>query len=53
MEWLPIETAPKDDAQFLAYHPYFVNRFWILHGKSNLKGFTHWMPLPQPPKGEK
>lgn len=63
--WLPIETAPRDGDQFLAYgpelgwqvvdydpsekHPDWV---WaVMDGATyHRDGFTHWMPLPDPPE---
>ena len=68
MEWQPIETAPKDEETeiIIAGHwggepdaPQFVTlsrrvpgliNHWEGHSHDLV---THWMPLPEPPKGEK
>lgn len=63
MQWRPIETAPRDGTEFIAYRPdagvftagyddeqdvWFAN-----HGYEDITDDlpTHWMPLPPPPKG--
>ena len=66
-EWIPVterlpdRTMPPHDV--LVYHDLncgmFIDRAWYSHEKNkwrsavgmNLK-VTHWMPLPEPPKGE-
>ena len=64
LEWQPIETAPKDGSDFLAYHSerrlhyvcYAVTAkdggvaVVLNHDATYLKSVTHWMPLPQPPE---
>ncbi len=61
MDWMPIETAPKDGRGILA----FINEEWIegmfwnggewsylSYGDITRYGRyqpTHWMPLPAPP----
>lgn len=60
--WQPIETAPKDGSSItLANAAKSISGFW--HSKDSdwlsnelvpcAIGFepTHWMPLPEPPKG--
>lgn len=67
-EWQPIETAPKDGTDILAWGPFghghLVVSFddkaeqpgwpWCtLDGPNySLTTFTHWMPLPNPPDGQ-
>jgi len=64
MQWRPIETAPRDGTEFIAYRPdagvftagyddeqdaWFAN-----HGYEDITDDlpTRWMPLPLPPSGE-
>ena len=61
-QWQPIETAPRDGAQILAYgaHQHYPEEYttkiqwwsdgingWGATGVSIIP--THWMPLPKPP----
>lgn len=59
-EWQPIETAPTNE-RVLVYESFngsfdihivkWFNGYW----ESNMGAQfypTHWMPLPEPPKGE-
>lgn len=60
--WQTIDTAPKDGSTILAYHAdgYFITISWQSdaigwgcsgHGDTcGMYNFTHWLPLPQPPK---
>ena len=54
--WLPIEIAPKDGTEILAYADnkimvlYWDRGFW-LWGAIAIHDPTHWMPLPEPPNG--
>ena len=65
-EWQPIETAPKDEAVFLAWrkhatHPLMVRYepsydWFANYDGEHVYDLTHWMPLPKPPamaQGEK
>lgn len=65
-EWQPIETAPKDSTQILAYafNERFGNMFYGVAEWATKKSAdtvagwfwpyairpTHWMPLPTPPE---
>lgn len=58
--WQPIETAPKDEAVFLAWrkhatHPLMVRYepsydWFANYDGEHVYDLTHWMPLPTPPK---
>jgi len=59
MEWLPIETAPKDGTQILTHHLFggrsifrtAIWKFgtWVIGGTQQRVEPTHWQPLPEPP----
>lgn len=63
MEWKDIKTAPLDKC-FLVYKPnakkhkiisawsYGVNGRICTNEGTTIHGATHWMALPQPPKGQ-
>lgn len=64
MEWMPIETAPKDGSYFLAYESgcFYkcavfdlcddrpVYSVWCGQPVVMQPEPTHWMPLPAPPE---
>ena len=68
-KWIPVtERLPKDSERVLAYHDDGLIRFGICKGgfadvvstiylqnhcRTCFSKVTHWMPLPEPPKGEK
>jgi len=64
MQWRPIETAPRDGTEFIAYRPdagVFTAGYddeqdvWFAsHGYEDITDDlpTRWMPLPLPPSGE-
>lgn len=51
--WQPIDTAPKDrDAILVSINGWMLIGCWADYWKFNAPKFTHWMPLPEPPKHE-
>lgn len=62
MDWQPIETAPKDGTQILAWDGFNFDLcewsaperrpqdacWWIDNDKGSMHP-THWQPLPPPP----
>ena len=62
-EWMPIHTAPQDEAAVLLFDPawdifhvgirYAGIAAWQQPSGDLLRTPTHWMPLPPPPPGEK
>lgn len=60
MTWRPIETAPKDGSGILLYHEP-TGMVMSANWSNRLRGWeacfayrgeqwSHWMPLPEPPK---
>jgi len=62
MNWMPIESAPRENVTILGYEAgmwpityHSESSQWVLSGVSWVDGSfivypTHWMPLPEPPK---
>lgn len=49
--WQSIETAPKGyDVLMFRVGGYWFIDDWGRYEKYNNPGFTHWMPLPDPPE---
>lgn len=62
-EWIPASAPPKDTCEYwIAYKAggdysystgYFDGKCWRSAFTHHKIPATHWMPFPQPPKGEK
>ncbi len=58
-EWISVKDRfPDDSRDYIVYNPKSVymkiyTATWFGKKWNNSNGFiTHWMPLPEPPKGE-
>lgn len=61
-QWISVkERPPEDNDRIIAFRPYEAEvsayRYsvmwgWALKTSVSHSGITHWMPLPDPPKGE-
>ena len=63
-EWISVdERLPEDNDRVIAFRPnepeISAYKYCIMWGwsvkvslKQHSRGITHWMPIPQPPKGE-
>lgn len=60
MNWMPIETAPRDGTRILMFRYGWAESMAVGYwdstwsafcpvGGSFFQGATHWMPLPEPP----
>lgn len=47
--WQPIETAPKA-GRLLLFNGIVQIDTWGYYTEHNAPGYTHWKPLPEPPK---
>ena len=66
-QWQPIDTAPKDGQEVIAFHPDFDTQYFVRwvqpegqagcwyedFAMKSMSGFTHWSPLPEPPMSDK
>lgn len=62
-EWIPASEPPKEPGEYTVAQKHWCDGHfeskkgkwngveWFVDGKESLM-VTHWMPLPQPPKGE-
>ena len=62
-EWIPASEPPKEPGEYNVVQKHWLDGHleskrgkwngveWFVDGKESLM-VTHWMPLPQPPKGE-
>ena len=62
-EWIPVSEPPKKPGEYNVVQKHWLDGHleskrgkwngveWFVDGKESLM-VTHWMPLPQPPKGE-
>lgn len=61
-QWISVkDRPPEDNDRVIAFRPYEAEvsayRYsvmwgWALKTSVSHSGITHWMPLPEPPKGE-
>lgn len=50
-EWMPIDTVKRDESDVVAWHPLHGAAVTFFgSGEHETDGYTHWQPLPQPPK---
>lgn len=61
-QWISVkDRLPDDNDRVIAFRPYeaevsayryCVKWGWSLKTSMSYNGITHWMPLPEPPKGD-